>query len=120
MNEPSDRAKAIAAKFRELAAVERNRHRQRMMTDPIVAAAIKLGDRVFSLPPPARHHTILQHWPDDLSPRNARLVTARGIQGFVTRSGRFVEREEAGVIALAAKQIARLQWPPRLYSEDLW
>lgn len=44
----------------------------------------------------------------------------RSYQGFVTHDGRFVGRREAGKIALREKQITRLQWPPSLYSEDLW
>lgn len=44
----------------------------------------------------------------------------RGIQGFVTDDGRFLDRLEAAKEALETKQISELEHPPRLYSEDLW
>lgn len=94
----------------------------------IVAAAVQCEGFVYTLPPPARHHTILQRWPDVLSPDARRrsapgvepIVVVRDVQGFVTGAGRFVDRIEAAAIAIAAGQIKALQWPPRLYSEDLW
>ena len=42
------------------------------------------------------------------------------IQGFITSTNRFVDRIEAGVIALASQQITKLNHPPRLFSEDLY
>ena len=41
-----------------------------------------------------------------------------GKQGFVTNTGRFVSREEAVKIALAAGQITEAK--DKLFSEDLW
>lgn len=46
---------------------------------------------------------------------------ARGIQGFTTNTGRFVDREEAGRIAIAAGQIKELRYSRTdLFSEELW
>lgn len=43
------------------------------------------------------------------------------IQGFLTNKNRFVDREEAAKIALAAQQIDCLQYSKtKLYSEDLY
>lgn len=41
-------------------------------------------------------------------------------QGFVTMSGRFVDRIEGAQIALASGQVKQLESPPNLYSEDLY
>ena len=42
-------------------------------------------------------------------------------QGFLTNKGRFVDRKEAAEIALAAKQIEKLQFvDDELFSEDLY
>jgi hypothetical protein len=53
-------------------------------------------------------------------------------QGFVTNTGRFVDRVEGARIAIAAGQVRLhpksgntvlhdgLNWPPYLYSEDMW
>lgn len=43
------------------------------------------------------------------------------VQGFLTNTGRFVDREEGAKIALGCKQIARLNYGKNiLYSEDLY
>lgn len=41
-------------------------------------------------------------------------------QGFVTDTGEFVNRFDAGKIAIACGQIKALQWGNELYSEDLY
>lgn len=82
----------------------------------IVAAAIKLHGRVYGLPAPARHHHIINHMAAfyDLA------TPILGVQGFIDDNEGFVDRETAGVIAVEQKQINRLNWPPELFSEDLW
>lgn len=43
------------------------------------------------------------------------------IQGFITNTNRFVDREEAAIIALNSKQISKLNYSNvTLYSEDLY
>jgi hypothetical protein len=82
----------------------------------IVAAAILWEDRhPIWLPAPARHHNVLH-----LIHYITLVDHVFGAQGFMTSEGRFVEREEAGQIALAAGQTDKLKWGPDLYSEDLW
>lgn len=43
-----------------------------------------------------------------------------GIQGFVTDTGKFVDRIEAAKIAIECGQIEKTKWGNELYSEDLW
>ena len=43
-----------------------------------------------------------------------------GEQGFVTDIGEFVDRIEAGKIAIECGQIKKLKWGNELYSEDLY
>ena len=95
----------------------------------IVAAAMEKDGLILHAPPPARHHSLfallkgapdpfLWDWP----------------QGFVTSTGRFVDRREAVRIVLASGQPLRVHEPGyrglpplaergedgELYSEDLW
>lgn len=90
-----------------------------MAQERIAAAAIQTRHGVRTLPPPARHHTLMaaeydEHGPMPKGPREL------DCQGFVTSTRRFVNRVEAAAVAIAAGQIEALQWPPLLYSEDLW
>lgn len=88
-----------------------------MTTRKAVAAAVRTEDGLIHfMPPPCRHHHALHA----LHRANGGLIVARGEQGFVMRDGTFAGREEAGKAAIEAGQIKALQWPPKLYSEDLW
>ena len=78
----------------------------------IISAAVYNG-QIISLPAPARHHDIL--W--------ARDIEEFAVQGFLTSTGRFVNRNEAIGVAWRAKQISEDNPPTvshELYSEDLW
>lgn len=80
----------------------------------ILAAAAKINGRVYFVPRPQRHNAVLA---------NIHLIEKEPFkeeQGFITSTGRFVNRYEAGVIAVQCGQITKLQHPPQLYSEDLW
>lgn len=80
----------------------------------IVAAAINVG-MTISMPPPARHHTILHafsNWSD--------WMVQPHEQGFLTDRGRYVSREEAYCIAFRAGQVTKTINPTQLFSEDLW
>lgn len=84
------------------------------MEERIMAAGVRLNDHLHWLRPPARHHHILNEL--------ARLVGDRvhaAEQGFLTTSGRFVDRKRAKEIAVAAGQVqdGGLR---ELFSEDLW
>lgn len=88
------------------------------MSESIATAAIRVGGEVWTLPRPSRHHVLihawcLAHWRDG-SPAKI----GKHEQGFMTNSGRFVDREEAGRIAHEAGQTSRLY--RCLMSEHLW
>jgi hypothetical protein len=82
----------------------------------IVAAAIKYDGVPYALPAPARHNHVIKavsefvteaNWPVDQE------------QGFMTSSGRFVNRHIAMRIAIQAKQLPKGA-RPWLASEDIW
>ena len=81
----------------------------------IKAAAILLDNVIISLDPPARHHNIIYKLAAEGFP-----TPIKGIQGFITDEGDFVDRREAANIALAVGQCEKLMAPPNLFSEDLW
>lgn len=83
----------------------------------IERAALRHDGVVYDLLPPARHHNVIWMMRDRGLPVTA---CSPSKQGFTTSTGRFVDRKEGAAIAIAAGQIAALQWPPDLYSEDLW
>lgn len=83
----------------------------------ITAAAIRDHDgTIYTLPPPARHHTIIAHMVNVVG----RPTPITGDQGFVNEAGIFHNRIQGAAEALRRKQIEKLKWPPNLYSEDLW
>lgn len=86
--------------------------------ETIVAAAIQIDGVTISLPKPARHGTIL-------AAADWYLKTQPGqeVQGFITSTGRFVNRIQARHIAdIAGQKPGRSggRDNPELYSEDLW
>lgn len=87
--------------------------------EKIEKAALTKDGQVFSVPRPARHnhviyfaHKTLGLSEDPVEPLN------EDVQGFVTSTGRFVDRAEAAKIALEAGQIPEAK--DALYSEDVW
>ena len=81
-----------------------------------VAMVLQNGTQ-YNLPAPKRHHHIFGVMHNDgVLPEDRYGCT----QGFLTSTGRFVDRTEAGKIAIEAGQIKTLKWHPYLYSEDLW
>ena len=106
------------------------------MLETIVAAAVRIpvskelraktwnDKRVYSdylivsSPPPARHHTLLHPLYDILNDSVPGHDT-----GFLTSTGRYVDRDEALDIAITSGQ-PMIDHPSRhatlLFSEDLW
>ena len=91
------------------------------MSERIVSAAVMHRGLPHTVPAPGRHHHVLavlrDKFPCD--------VPWFGEQGFMTDSGRFVDRNEAAVIAVAAGQIIPAPHQgngpvTHLFSEDLW
>lgn len=85
------------------------------MNITIIAAAIKNGDKIYTLPPPNRHHHIIEIMP---FPRDI----GKDVCGFLTSTGNYVDRKEALSIAKASKQIIKSCGGDehQLYSENLW
>jgi hypothetical protein len=88
----------------------------------VETAAIRIGEAVFTLPRPNRHHNVMW-WLSTLGISSALMKD----QGFVCSDGRYVERQEALILAKAAGQLIENVHggsspiaPPNLYSEDLW
>jgi len=79
----------------------------------IVSAAIKQNERVFS---GRRHADVIRIMVEEYDVK----PPVRGVQGFLTDNGEFLTRIEAGNHAIECNQIAKLRWPPNLYSEDLY
>lgn len=86
------------------------------MTETIEASAICVEGIVYSVPRPGRHHDVFK-----VMPRQQALSSHIDDQGFVTSTGRFVDRKEAAEIARAANQLIREPTPSyMLTSEDVW
>jgi len=83
----------------------------------IISAAILYGG-IISLPRPARHGDIIATM-DQLMGIDGPLATPER-QGFITDTGRYVNRVEARNIAWRAGQIISDSKGPQLFSEDLW
>ena len=70
----------------------------------------------WSLPRPARHGDVMHVVFDE----TGGLSTAQFEQGFLTTTGRFVNRQEAFVIAQEAGQLLEDDTGKTLFSEDVW
>lgn len=84
----------------------------------VSAAAVLLDGKVYSLSPPARHHSVIHWMVGDLG-----LGPQTGMweEGFLLSDGRFARRKPAWIIAERAGQIIRQTGPHgTLYSEDVW
>jgi hypothetical protein len=90
-----------------------------MTPETIVAAAIYHG-AIISLPPPARHGQILISMQLVMGINE---VIPPANQGFLTNTGRFVNRVDGYYIAWRAGQLdkdAPTSKTPELFSEDLF
>lgn len=85
----------------------------------IIAAAIKRGEIVFFISPPARHHTILHAL--DKSVYRPKDIIQPHEQGFITDEGKFISREEAKELVKTNGQKTIADYnSTQLFSEDLW
>ena len=86
--------------------------------ETIDRAAIFYNGVIYAVPRPGRHHTVIAMMANEGLPNEAMALPN---QGFVTSTGRFVDRYEGARIARAAGQIIREPTPPdMLTSEDVW
>lgn len=79
----------------------------------IVGVSILYRNTAYSMPKPNRHHNVI---------RMIGGIEDEDLQGFITNTGRFVDRVEGLAIALAANQVLDVKniRGGLLYSEDLW
>ena len=92
------------------------------MKERVICAAIKVGKQIFY---GHRHTHAIQAIHDKLSYKYNRQIIdgKKKVQGFVTTTGRFVDRKEAMKIQLAAGiRSANMggYYGDELYSEDLY
>jgi hypothetical protein len=94
----------------------------------ITHVAIKRNGKVYSLPPPNRHHDVLYSMPEEEQGVSDE-VEARDVQGFLDDKGNFLTRSEAYQMVVNTPQFIRKEKNkerehyydgPNLYSEDLW
>lgn len=82
----------------------------------IVAAAIKFGEIVVSIPRPGRHSGAINKLSAIFN-----IPKIDGVQGFLTSAGTFVDRETALELAIKSRQYtAPAAGKRELFSEDLW
>jgi len=81
----------------------------------IVAAAIKQGNVICSVPAPGRHCDVIRTMAHAGFP-----IPINGLQGFLTDEGQFVERRVALGIAECARQLLPGKGHGELFSEDVW
>jgi hypothetical protein len=88
------------------------------MANKLTSVAIKFDARIWSLPPPARHHDVIR-W---IAESNGEGINGPDEQGFMTNDCEFVDRKEALIIALKANQVLDINnvRANQLFSEDLW
>lgn len=87
--------------------------------ETIVGVAAKAYGKLYQLPKPNRHHDLLDIM---FKERGEQEQVAADEEGFITSTGRYVNREEGLVIAQKANQILpeRHNHPSELYSESVW
>ena len=81
----------------------------------IEGVAIKYKGTLYDLPRPNRHCHVIAMIARETGDR-----PISGEQGFVDGDGKFLDRIVGAAYAIDCGQIEKLNWPPRLYSEDLW
>jgi hypothetical protein len=87
---------------------------------PITHVAVRFRGKIWSLPPPNRHHDILRMIVEQTG---ATTVDSHGDdQGFLDASGRYLNRKQA---LLSAELNEQVKDPDnvrcgQLFSEDLW
>jgi len=81
-------------------------------------AAILIDGVIYSTERPGRHYTIIKQLIEEKNFKSP----IKGIQGFVTNNGRFLNRKEALELAVKNNQVELKNCINKfnLFSEDLW
>lgn len=80
----------------------------------ITGVTIIIDGETYKLPAPYRHHHLI---------KKIHAMTGENVygkQGFYTDKGIVLDRKEAAKHAVDCGQIDKLNWPPNLFSEDVW
>jgi hypothetical protein len=85
--------------------------------EQIECAAIKFYGRIWALERPNRHYNVIKFIGDETG---WRLCQHESNQGFLTNTGRFVDRCEAEEIARNCGQVEGKLIGSILTSEDMW
>ena len=87
--------------------------------ETIVGVACKAYGKLYQLPKPNRHHNLLDII---FAEQGGETQVASDEDGFITSTGRYVNREDGLLIAQAANQIIneRHVRGTELYSESVW
>ena len=89
------------------------------MSERIEKAALMKDGVVYSVDRPGRHNHVISLAHKKLGLSEDPMEPLReDVQGFLTNSGRFVDRKEAVEIAVKAGQIPGYKY--ELFSEDVW
>lgn len=84
--------------------------------ETIVQAAVKIKDRIYTLPRPHRHGDIYPYVYRDF-PKDFKTK----VDGFITSTDRFVDRKQAAAIAYNAHQIISDDFTfISLFTEDIF
>ncbi len=86
----------------------------------VVCAAVKAGNHIVL---GARHFDTVMHAQLALLPGNISVLAPSGCQGFIDQWGKFMNRDEAFLVAKSARQIRKKSGNPnstQLFSEDLY
>jgi hypothetical protein len=84
--------------------------------EKLIGVAVLQKGTVYSLPRPKRHHDLMTHMAETLD----MPVPIEGVQGFITSTGRFVDRKAAKKVALHNGQLPNDTPSVILFDEDLW
>ena len=86
----------------------------------ILTAAVKTSDGVIHILPRPNRHADIVHVLRKAEEHKSTIIIAKGKQGFLADDGNFYDRKSAAKIAVNSGQIKRLEYPPTLFTEDLW
>lgn len=90
------------------------------MKTKILTAAVKTSDGVIHTMPRPKRHADIVHALWQAKEYKSTIIIAKSEQGFFADDGNFYSRKEAAKIAINSGQIAKPEYPPTLFSEDMW
>lgn len=86
----------------------------------IVGVSVYYDGKPWTLPRPNRHHNVFFHIWYELGGDDHYSMSLLGEQGFITSTGRIINRVEGLKIAIENGQMIHPPYNSELYSENLW